>query len=183
MRIGIFFLFVCIFSSCIQTEYGRLERRELARGIRSDSLFLGLHFGMSSKDFYAHCWDLNKQGLLKEGPSNASVEYKLPDTRYPATMFFYPKFQDDRMVEMNCVVNYIDWAPWNPTHHCDTLRRDLEGKLRAWYGREFIEVKSKVRGIARVAVDGNKRITLFCVDDAKLRIIYRDLLAAETDPR
>jgi hypothetical protein len=179
MKGGLLFFLSMIFLGCMQTEYGRLERRELSKGIRSDSLLLGLHFGMTSKDFYARCWDLNKKGILKEGPSNASVEYKMHDTRYPATLFFYPKFQDDRIMELNCVVSYSDWAPWNPTHHCDTLRNDVEAKLRTWYKTDFITVKSKVRGTAKVAVVANKRITLFCVDDSKLRIIFRDLTVAE----
>lgn len=183
MRIGVILFLVAILSACTQTEYERLERRELRRGVRKDSLFLGISFGMSSKDFYARCWELNKQGLLKEGPSNASVEYKIRDSKYPATMFFYPKFQDDKIVEMNCVISYNEWAPWNPTHHCDTLRNEMESKLSTVHKTDFIGVTSKVRGTAKVAVDGNKRITLFCLDDAKLRVIYRDLLAPETEKR
>lgn len=183
MRIGLILLLFMIFSACTQTEYDRLEKRELQKRIRKDSLFLGISFGMSSKDFYARCWELNKQGVLKEGPSNASVEYKLPDSQFPATMFFYPKFLDDKIIEMNCVVSYNEWAPWNPSRHCDTLRNEMEAKLGAVNKTNFIEVKSKTRGVAKVAVVGNKRITLFCIDDAKLRIIYRDLLVPESEKK
>ena len=41
-------------------------------------LFLGVKFGMTSKEFYAHCWDLNRKKLITQGPSNNSVRYYLP---------------------------------------------------------------------------------------------------------
>ena len=63
-----------IFYSCETSPYLILEKKELSSGVRYDSLFLGVKFGMSSEEFYSHCWELNKKELIKQGPSNSSVK-------------------------------------------------------------------------------------------------------------
>src|SRR3954468_23057067 len=71
------FLALVVLTGCSKkSEYQEMEARELAKGIRRDSLFLGLKFGMTAKEFFAHCWQLNKQGLVMEGASNTTVLYK-----------------------------------------------------------------------------------------------------------
>ena len=70
-------IFITIIS-CQTNPYLELEKKELSSGVRYDSLFLGVKFGMTSKEFYAHCWDLNRQKLITQGPSNNSVRYYLP---------------------------------------------------------------------------------------------------------
>ncbi|NND33064.1 MAG: hypothetical protein HKN76_10775, partial [Saprospiraceae bacterium] len=60
-------LTMLLIQSCQQNEYYRMEARELASGDRNDTLFFGLHLGMSSKEFYTHCWDLNQQGIVRQG--------------------------------------------------------------------------------------------------------------------
>jgi hypothetical protein len=71
-----------LFSACRadsdMAKYERLVKKELAKGVREDSLFLGIKFGMTSKEFYAHCWELNKKGLVTDGNGNTAVLYKLP---------------------------------------------------------------------------------------------------------
>jgi hypothetical protein len=46
-------------------EYEKLVDKELASNKRYDSIFLGIYLGMTNKDFYQHCWDLNKQGYYQ----------------------------------------------------------------------------------------------------------------------
>ena len=36
-----------------EEEYQALLKEEVPKGLQNDKLFLGLHFGMTSKDFYA----------------------------------------------------------------------------------------------------------------------------------
>ena len=47
-----FFGIIILFISCKKNPYVILERDEIASGVRYDSLFLGVKFGMSSKEFY-----------------------------------------------------------------------------------------------------------------------------------
>ena len=102
-KIVLFILFSIIIISCQTNPYLELERNELASGERYDSLFLGVKFGMTSKDFYAHCWDLNKRQLITQGPSNNSVRYYLPteSVGQKIEMLFYPVFDNDIVYEVN----------------------------------------------------------------------------------
>jgi hypothetical protein len=64
-------------TGCTESEYQKVVDEELAKGIRQDSLFLGLALGMSKKEFFAHCWQLNKQGVVTDGKGNTAVQYTL----------------------------------------------------------------------------------------------------------
>ena len=75
----------CIISGCSpRSKYERRLKQELASGVRYDSLFMGLYFGMPEKEFYTHCWKLNIKGLIRQGESNTTVEYEIKDElKYP----------------------------------------------------------------------------------------------------
>jgi hypothetical protein len=59
-----------------KAKYDRKLRHELASGVRYDSLFMGIYFGMPEKAFYLHCWKLNQKGLIKQGESNTTLSTK-----------------------------------------------------------------------------------------------------------
>ncbi len=59
--------------------YERKLKRELASGVRYDSLFMGISLGMTEEAFYKHCWKLNDDSLVKQGTSNMSVEYSIKE--------------------------------------------------------------------------------------------------------
>ena len=87
------FIYLGVFTIACQTNpYLSLEKKELSSGVRYDSLFLGVKFGMTSKEFYAHCWDLNRKKLVSQGPSNNSVRYLIPTESIGQNieMLFYP---------------------------------------------------------------------------------------------
>ncbi len=90
------FISAQVFSGCSpRAKYERRLKHELSGGVRYDSLFLGLYFGMEEKKFYLHCWNLNHKGLIKQGTSNTTAEYELKDElKYPALMNFYPKLSN-----------------------------------------------------------------------------------------
>ena len=89
-------IFSSVISGCTpKSKYERKLKHELAKGVRYDSLFLGLYLGMPEKDFYIHCWELNKKGLIRQGSNNTTVEYRMEDElKYPGIMNFYPSFVD-----------------------------------------------------------------------------------------
>ena len=64
-------------SSSGMDQYNKLVKKELAKGTRVDSLFLGINFGMTSKNFYGYCWELNKKGIISDGTNNTMVLYKI----------------------------------------------------------------------------------------------------------
>ncbi len=169
-----------ILSAC-RSDYEKMVLREKESGIRHDSLFLGLYFGMNRKDFYAHCWELNKQGLIRQGGDNSTVLYELKDElAYPAQMDFYPKFHEDKIYEMPVTFTYEAWAPWNKHMFADSLKLDLLDFLEEWYGEGFIPVEhpQKKNIKAHVKIDGNRRIFVISeVDDKSVKVTFTDLKA------
>ncbi len=166
-----------IFSCSPRAKYERRLKRELASGVRYDSLFLGMYFGMTQRAFYTHCWLLNHEGLIRQGPKNQTVEYELKDElKYPATMNFYPVFVQGRIYEMPVRFIYNGWAPWNKKLSADSLEMDVLGWYEKNYGDDFIRVEHPKHGIAFVKIDGNRRITIFKEDDMHVWAVFTDML-------
>jgi hypothetical protein len=163
-------------SNCSQPEYYDVVERELASGKRYDSLFLGLNFGMTQKEFYAACWDMNKKGVLREGPGNMTAEYKVVNgLKFPARMNFFPTFRQDKIYEMPVTFHYESWAPWNKEMFADSLQLDVKHLYEKWYGGGFMEIKHPQKGVAFVKVDGNRRISIYKHSDDKVGVLYTDL--------
>lgn len=159
-----------------KTDYEKLVDTELRKGIRKDSLFLGISLGMSSKDFYAHCWELNKRQVIRQGTRNMSVLFTLTDLKDTADMNFYPTFESDSIYEMPVYINYRGWAPWNAQLSSDTLVVDLVKMLKRWYGGDFIKLNFPELGIVFVKVDGNRRITVSRDIEPTVKVVFTDML-------
>jgi hypothetical protein len=166
-----------IISGCSpRSEYDRRLKHELASGVRYDSLFLGLYFGMPEKTFYVHCWNLNKKGVIKQGESNVTAEYEMKnELNYPALMDFYPKFNQGKISEMPVSFKYRGWAPWNKTLASDKLQQEILKWYEKTYGKGFIKVKHPLHGTAYVKIDGNRRITIFIEDELHVWAVFTDM--------
>ncbi len=163
-----------LLNSC-KSDYDRLVERELASGVRYDSIFMGIKFGMTTKEFYAHCWELNKQHLIKQGNTNTSVLYIMTELKEKADMNFYPTFNGDIIMEMPVIFSYQAWAPWNKDLWADSLLLDVKGLMEKWYGPGFIKLEHPEKGTRWVKVDGNRRIMLWKEDDMRVKALYTDL--------
>ena len=164
--------------SCQTNSYLELEKRELSSGVRYDSLFLGVKFGMTSKEFYAHCWDLNRKKLITQGPSNNSVRYYLPTESIgqKIEMLFYPVFDNDIVYEVNTTFSYTGWAPWNKETSSDYLINEVREILSEWYNSKFYEIKNpKNNSTLYTTVSGNRRIVITIVSEREVRARYTDL--------
>ena len=167
---------VLLFASCTQSQYEKMVEKELDSGVRQDSLFLGITFGMTQKEFYAHCWELNKQEKIYQGSGNLSVRYRLMDElKYPAKMEFYPKFANDSIWNMPVLYTYEGWAPPPSPYSGDSLQLDLLRRYESWYGPGFITISHPEYGDAFVKVDGNRQISIFKVDPISVKVIFKDL--------
>jgi len=166
-----------IISGCSpRSKYERRLKHELASGIRYDSLFLGLYFGMPEKEFYLHCWNLNHKGLIKQGTTNTTAEAELKDElKYQAIMNFYPKFIAGKIFEMPVSFKYKGWAPWNKTLSSENLQKDVMLWYEKVYGDGFLKVKHPLHGTAYVKINGNRRITIFIEDDLHVWAVFTDL--------
>ncbi len=183
MKRVFFWLMPCLVMGIVITgcspkaKYDRRLKQELSSGVRHDSLFMGIYLGMSDKDFYTHCWELNKKGLIKQGSNNTTVEYVMRnELTYPATMNFYPTFVDGKIYEMPVKFIYNGWAPWNKNLSSDSLQADILKWYKKLYGSGFMEIRHPKRGIAYVLLTGNRRITIFKENDLYVWAIFTDML-------
>jgi len=169
---------IMVFSCSPGAKYERRLKHELASGIRHDSLFMGIYLGMTDKDFYTRCWNLNREEVIKQGNSNLSVEYEIKEElNYPATMNFYPVFDQGKIVEMPVRFIYNGWAPWNKELSSESLSQDVLSWYQQVYGSGFITVTHPRRGTAYTKIDGNRRITIFTKDDMHVWAVFTDMLA------
>lgn len=171
-----------VLAACTQEtgyeQYKAMAAKELAGGQRVDSIFFGIHLGMSSKEFYGHCWEMNKKGLFTDGENNTAVSYKLKDELgQPVSMNFYPGFYQDKIHQMKVSFGYDAWAPWNKHLFADSLQLKVLELYKTWYegGNPFIKLEDDKRGTIYVKVDGNRRIIIGKYDDLRVKVDYSDL--------
>ena len=165
-----------IFGCSPRSKYERLLKRELASGVKNDSLFMGIYLGMDKKEFYIHCWNLNRSGLIMQGTQNMTVKYEIKEElRYLATMNFYPEFFHDSIYEMPVRFIYNGWSPWDKKLSSDSLQLDVLSWYKKIYGNDFIKVEHPERGIAYVKVDGNRRITIYKENDMHVWAVFTDM--------
>ena len=161
-------------------QYNELMGKELASGKRVDSIFFGIYLGMKNKEFFLHCWDLNKKGLFTDGVNNTSVLVKLNknELKFPASMNFYPDFYENKINKMTASFQYDGWAPWNKHLFADSLVHDVLHLYEKWYseGNSFIQLNDETKGTIYVKVDGNRRITIGRYNDMIVKVDYTDLL-------
>ncbi len=175
-KIILFFIsFGLMWTACDKrSPYQKLLDKELASGERHDSLFYGLSLGMAPKTFFEYCYQKNQEGLFFQG--NGSVEYKMnEELPFPARMSFYPKFQDEKIIEMPVSFTYDGWAPWNKRMAADSLQMDVKILLEKWYGSGFIRTEHPDLGPAYVKIDGNRRIVLVKQDDKTAKALFTDM--------
>lgn len=158
-------------------EYQRLYEREMASGIRHDSLFLGYYFGMTADSFFKHCFQLNKEGLIKEGMAAASVQYEPEEFNKEVFMYFYPTFDKEtrEITDMPVMFTYQSWAPWNKQYSADSLLPKVLDMFTGWYGGEFIEVTHPEKGTVHIAMQGNRRIRAFVRDLQYVQVFITDM--------
>jgi hypothetical protein len=168
--------------SC-KSEYDRLVRKEMASGIKKDSLIFDMYIGETRKDFYSKCWELNKQKLVSQGSGNLSVQYlesldSLEDPTLRKELLFYGIFdQKDILQGMDMVYRYTTWAPWNKERFADVLMEDLKNKYETEYpGNQFMKIDLKVsENFAYVKVDGNRQITMYPLNKKDVSVKIEDL--------
>ncbi len=174
-------LYACQHST--KDEYDSLVKKELSSNKKVNDIFWGINLGMTSKDFYVHCWNLNKKGMFRDGPGNTSVLHELEnkELKHPAEMNFYPEFKDGKIYKLWTKFRYKGWMPWNKELGSDKLLPDVVKLYRKWYpeGNSFITIQDVKRGTMYVKIDGNRQIIIGIFDDTDVKAEYTDLSVEE----
>ena len=174
-------LFGTIFSGCFQSDYTKLVKAELARGVRMDSILLGMHFGNTRNEFNGKCFDLNKMHIATQG-EGFSVQYLFTDSLVhreptPIKLLFVPAFDDKEILtNMDLKFSYVGWAPWNKQLQSDSLKTKVMELLMHWYGgNEFITANIQDTQVP-VKLDGNRRILVYVYDAQSVVVRVQDIL-------
>jgi len=169
------FFTVLILQSCKKSEYAELVSRELDKNIVNDSLLFGLKLGDTKQQFFDICWQLNKDKVIRQGPKNDFVMYKLPtsnpdDVKNKITLLFYGIFNNEKtMTGLDMKFYYDAWSLWNKSLHAEQLIPVVQDSLMSWYpGNEFIPVTlKKSNKQVFVKVDGNRQILIEAPSDTR----------------
>ncbi|MCY7328646.1 MAG: hypothetical protein LH618_08870 [Saprospiraceae bacterium] len=172
--IGVFALLLTTMMAC-ERDYTDLRQRELASGVRNDSIFMGLYFGMPRSAFYVHCHEMNQQGLVTNGTENISVLYMMSGYRQPIEVNFYPDFSEDKIYNMKVWMNYQTWAPWNKEYYAERLVPDALAILEKWYGSGFVKQRNQKGQPTWAKVNGNREVILRILDERRLRVDITDI--------
>lgn len=161
------------FYSC-QSEYTKLVKRELNSGVKKDSLLFELKFGDSKKDFFDRCMELNKKGLLTQGPTNNYAQYNLKETKTTSQtsdiiLLFYATTNENYIINgMDMKFYYSAWAPWNENLKAKQLLPRVKDTILNWFpGNKFIDIALKNNSQISVKVDGNRQIKVFSDPNSK----------------
>lgn len=173
---------VIVFISC-ESQYTRLVKSELARNITVDSLIFEIRFGDTKKEFYDRCWQLNKKGLITNGPKNSMAQYMIYDSvthdkPTKVRFLFYGDFDLNGVIRgMDCEFSYPGWSPWNNEYWSDSLLNKVIPIVEGWYGgNQFIQVTLEEGQNLWVKVDGNRRIVLKKLDEQYVSMKIHNLL-------
>ncbi len=178
-------LLAVVATSCLQSDYEKMLKKEMASGVRNDSLFFGFEFGMTRKDFYAVGWEVNKTGAIMHGPLNRTVQYHMPAQKrgnLGMYMLFFPDFDENETIKnMDLTFRWDAVVPGHPQLNVDTLLVASKDTLMKWYGgNEFILTEfDKEPKEVWVKVDGNRRITLTKFEQIQVKGVISDLTNSE----
>ncbi|MEO6038473.1 MAG: hypothetical protein ABIQ93_08670 [Saprospiraceae bacterium] len=172
---SVFALLMLILLVACKQDYATRKQRELASGVRNDSIFLGMYFGMPRVDFYRRCLEMNQAGIVTNGDQNTSVLYVISGYRQAINMNFYPDFSQGKIYNMKVWFDYQTWAPWNKEYYAATLVPDALSILEKWFGPGFIKQRSPEGKPFWAKINGNREITLRIQDERLLRADVTDL--------
>ena len=177
-RIAFLLLIFIGLSSC-QSQYDQTVKKEMASGRSIETLKFTLAFGDTKKEFFAKCWELNKKGLIKQGPKNQYVAYELKKKGAPSiTHLFYGIFNEEqKMVGLDMEFSYDGWSPWTPELQSDKLLFVAMDTLKNWYpGNDFFLLENKkLKTNTYVKIDGNRQIIVHTQGDKDVKVTLEDL--------
>lgn len=174
-------------NACETSGYERQLKAEYDSKMRNDSLILGFYMGTTGEEFYKHGWEINKQGLVRQGRGNQNISHLLlsADRKSDIEILFYPEFDQQSVIKgMQMRFLYTGWAPWNEHLFSDSLLVAVKDSLSRWYqGNPFQKYTDTEKQVdVWYKIDGNRQITLGISNEKEVKAIVKDLYHPDNDP-
>lgn len=177
-------------TACSTSNYEQVIKEELATGKEYKDLIFDMKIGQTQKEFYGACWQLNKDKLVSQGPSNQYVRHVLdsvspiyqPDNRIE--MLFFGLFDDNKIMKgMRFRFSYTAWVPWNESLQPKALQEEIKKMMLELYpGNDFFNLSKEIKdNPISVKIDGNRLITVHVFDNRYVQAYVEDLKAKYND--
>lgn len=169
--------------SCNDKEisYEEYVAKELASGVRNDSLIYGIHFGMTEEEFKSYCTGMNLQKRFMPNPRGTAVRLEIQQGFSATVLFdFFPELIPDKPIsKIAASMKYRDFSYYDKTYDIGNLVIETKDYFEGGYGgNKFIALphENKLLEHMYVKIDGNRKILLKpTFDGQELQIEFEDL--------
>lgn len=175
-------LLVFLLISCRQeVTLEDMQSKELARGVRYDSLIYGVHFGMSMEDFANHCAQMNRKKLFMPNTQGNAVRIRFTEGyQEPVQFEFFPDQNPTRtLVRLTGALRYESFSYYDKKYAIKNLLKEAIGFFEDGYGgNEFIALPHENVLLEHkfVKIDGNRKIILSPTFDGQvLEVVFEDI--------
>lgn len=158
-----------------------LQARELARGVRYDSLVYGIRFGMTMEDFARHCAAMNRKKMFMPNAQGNAVLLTLNEGFGDTVQFeFYPDRNEDRtLIRLIGSLRYEGFSYYNDKYAIENLLAESREFFEEGYGgNAFIPIPHENALLKHqfIKIDGNRKITLSpTFDGQSVQVVFEDL--------
>lgn len=180
VKIYFWFILLLMMGCTGKPSYDELVSRELARGVKVDSLFHGIYFNMTMESFYDHSYKMNQKGIFFQNDLNVEVVVHYDEGySHPVDFVFFPEGPFRSIQRMRGYMKYQKWSPFTKTLTAKKLQEEVRKNFETQYGgQKFIEIPHP-KGFwptAYVKVDGNRKILLYrSFDDQRVEMEFENL--------
>lgn len=155
-------------------------RREVSHQPRHDTLPLGLHFGMTSVQFFAHCREANQAGHMRNG-NGQLVSYRVPVNQLGAGLDieFYPSVRRGQLISLPGQVSHTAYSVFGTAYNAAAIlplvRSYFETALDGDGNFERVAADDEEIYVRR---DGNRRLYLRVAPPQYVEFQFDDLSMA-----
>ncbi|WP_116124575.1 hypothetical protein [Lewinella sp. IMCC34183] len=172
-----------------ETPLGRY-RSAVAAGqdapLTAPATVLGIDLGMTDREYYDRCTELNRQELISVGRGGNESQFVMQnDLDRPARMLFRPMFSgaDPRILDaVLAEFVYQDWSPWNRDANASHLLPEVADYLTRTLDTELIEIDHPRRGKTFAGVEGGRLVAIWMADSSSVTATIANLGSLPADP-
>lgn len=162
-------------------RYRDLLRSQAQLPSSQNNTILEIRFGQSKADFFQYCWKMNAQKIFFNANGNQNVIFKMDSAfKSEVSWKFFPEFRNDRIVKLNAVLNYDNFAPWNSSSSADSLLKDIISVFSNWYGKSHFLVLQDSSGEKKlVKIDSNRLISIWKMNEKDIAVQFTDVTLSD----